>query len=324
MAFFRKASEIFGLDIGSSAVKVLQLRVAGSSYRLGALGIAPLPPDAIADGTIKDPPTVVEAIRTAVSKAGIRETDCAIAICGRELIIKKVQIPEVPAKEVHDVVQLEAEHHIPFAIDEVFLDYHTVGQHDAQLDLILVAVKKSKVLEYAAVVEEAGLVPTIVDVDSFALGNQFELNFPEEQGEAVALIDIGASIMKTNVVRAGSTIFARDIPFGGNNYTQAIAQQLKIPFEQAEAAKLGRDVGVRWEAVVPALEAVSRELSLEVQRTFDYFASTAESERIGKIVLAGGCAQLPGLNDYLSSNWGIPVELARPFERIEVDPAYAE
>ncbi|MEK7385015.1 MAG: type IV pilus assembly protein PilM [candidate division NC10 bacterium] len=324
MAFFRKASEIFGLDIGSSAVKVLQLREAGGSYKLSALGIAPLPPDAIADGTIKDPPTVVEAIRTAVSKAGIRETDTAIAICGRELIIKKVQIPEVPAKEVHDVVQLEAEHHIPFAIDEVFLDYHTVGQHDSQLDLILVAVKKSKVLEYAAVVEEAGLVPIIVDVDSFALGNQFELNFPEEQGEAVALIDIGASIMKTNVVRAGSTIFARDIPFGGNNYTQAIAQQLKIPFEQAEAAKLGRDVGVRWEAVVPALEAVSRELSLEVQRTFDYFASTAESERIGKIVLAGGCAQLPGLNDYLSSNWGIPVELARPFERIEVDPAYAE
>src|SRR3989441_12087115 len=130
--------------------------------------------------------------------------------------------------------------------------------------------------------------------------------------------------MRTNVVRGGSTIFARDIPFGGNNYTQAIAQQLKIPFEQAEAAKLGRDVGVRWETVVPALEAVSRELSLEVQRTFDYFASTAESERIGKIVLAGGCAQLPGLNEYLASNWGIPVELARPFERIDVAPAYAE
>jgi type IV pilus assembly protein PilM len=324
MALFRKAPEIFGLDIGSSAVKVIQLRESGNTYTLAALGTASLPPDVIADGTIKDPPTVVDAIRSAVAKAGVKASDTAIAICGRELIIKKVQIPQVPAKEVHDVVQLEAEHHIPFAIDEVFLDYHGVGQHDGVMDLILVAVKKSKVLEYAAVVEEAGLVPTIVDVDSFALGNQFELNYPDERNEAVALIDIGASIMKTNVVRGGSTIFARDIPFGGNNYTQAIAQQLRIPFEQAEAAKLGRDVGVRWEAVVPALEAVSRELSLEVQRTFDYFASTAESERISKIVLAGGCAQLPGLNDYLSSNWGIPVELAKPFARIEVDPAYAE
>src|SRR5437870_4962050 len=127
--------------------------------------------------------------------------------------------------------------------------------------------------------------------------------------------------MKTNVVRAGATIFARDIPFGGNNYTQAIAQQLKIPFEQAEAAKLGRDVGVRWEAVVPALEAVSRELSLEVQRTFDYFASTAESERIGKIVLSGGCARLPGLDEFLSSSWGIPVELVRPFQNVKFDTA---
>ncbi len=324
MAFFRKTAELFGLDIGSSAVKVLQLKETGGSHRVTALGIAPLPPDAVSDGTIKDTGTVIEAIRGAVSKAGVKGKETAIAICGRELIIKKIQIPEVPPQEVHDVVQLEAEHHIPFAIDEVFLDYHGVGKHDTNLDLILVAVKKSKVLEYASVVERAGLVPSIVDVDSFALGNQFELNHPDDRGEAVALIDIGASFMKTNVVRGGATIFARDIPFGGNNYTQAIAQQLKIPFEQAEAAKLGRDVGVRWETVVPALEAVSRELSLEVQRTFDYFASTAESERIGKIVLAGGCSLLPGLNDYLSSNWGVPVELARPFGRIEVDPQYTE
>jgi type IV pilus assembly protein PilM len=324
MAFFRKAPETFGLDIGSSGVRAVRVKESGGSFTLNALGMAPLPPDAITDGTIKDAPTVAEAIRTAVSRAGVRGSDCAIAVCGRELIIKKVQIPEVPAKEVADVVQLEAEHHVPFAIDEVFLDFQSVGQHDGVLDLILVAVKKSKVLEYASVVEDAGLVPSIVDVDSFALGNQFELNYPGERGETVALIDIGASIMKTNVVRSGSTIFARDIPFGGNNYTQAIAQQLKIPFEQAEAAKLGRDVGVRWETVVPALEAVSRELSLEIQRTFDYFASTAESERIGKIVLAGGCAQLPGLGDYLSSNWGIPVELTRPFQRIDVDPAYAD
>ncbi len=161
-------------------------------------------------------------------------------------------------------------------------------------------------------------------MDGFALGNQFEANFPGEDDEAVALIDIGASIMKTNVLRKGATIFARDIPFGGNNYTQAIAQRLNISFEQAEAAKLGKDVGVKWETLVPPLEAVSRDLSLEVQRTFDYFASTAESERIGKIVLAGGCAQLPGLNEYLSSNWGIPVELARPFQRIQVASAYGE
>jgi len=318
---FRKQSDSFGLDIGSSSVKVVQIR----ENTLTGFGMVSLPNDTITDGAINDPQTVAEAIREAVTKAGIKGTDAVISVCGRELIIKKIQIPEVPSKEIDDVVRLEAEHHIPFAIDEVFIDHHTVGKANGQLDLILVAVKKAKVTDYMSVVEQAGLSPSVVDVDGFALGNQFEKNFPGEDGEAVALIDIGASIMKTNVLRAGATIFARDIPFGGNNYTQAIAQKLSISFEVAEAAKLGKEVnGIKWETLVPPLEAVSRDLSLEVQRTFDYFASTAESERIGKIVLAGGCAQLPGLNEYLSSNWGIPVELARPFERIEVAPAYSE
>src|SRR5438132_753185 len=278
MAFFRKSPEIFGLDIGSSGVKAVNVKESGGAYTLTSLGVAPLPPDVIADGSIKDPRTVVEAIRSAVSRAGLKGSSCAIAVCGRELIIKKVQIPEVPAREVGDVVQLEAEHHVPFAIDEVFLDYQSIGLHNGVLDLILVAVKKSKVLEYAAVVEDAGLSPTIVDVDSFALGNQFELNNPEDRGETVALIDIGASIMKTNVVRGGSTIFARDIPFGGNNYTQAIAQQLKIPFEQAEAAKLGRDVGVRWETVVPALRSEERRVGKEWRSLCDWSSDVCSSD----------------------------------------------
>ncbi|MBI4593596.1 MAG: type IV pilus assembly protein PilM [Candidatus Rokubacteria bacterium] len=322
--FFQRTPETFGLDIGSSAVKVVQFRPAASGPGLVALGIAPVAPDVVAEGTIKDPPSLAEAIKQAIGRAGVKTKEAAIGVSGRELIIKKVQIPEVPAKELRDAVQLEAEHHIPFAIDEVFLDYHVVSRRDGAMELIVVAVKKSKVVEYVGVVEEAGLNPVVVDVDGFALGNQFELNHPDQADEAVALIDIGASVMKTNVMRAGASIFARDIPFGGNNYTQAITQHLKIPAEQAEAAKLGQDVGVTWDALVPALETVSRELSLEVQRTFDYFASTADSERIGKIVLAGGCSQLPGLADYLSSTWGIPVELARPFERIEVPPAHAE
>jgi type IV pilus assembly protein PilM len=320
---FGRARATFGLDVGSSAVKVVQLAPRNGGFALQAIAIVPLPADVIAEGTIKDPPAVVDAVKEAIAKAGIKTREATIAICGRELIIKNVQIPEVPRKELHDAVQLEAEHHIPFAIDEVFVDYHVVGTRAGSMDLILVAVKKSKVMEYLSVVEEAGLEPVTVDVDGFALSNQYELNYPDDAGEAVALIDIGASIMKTNVMKGGATLFARDIPFGGAHYTQAIAQRLQIPFEKAEAAKLARDPDVKWDSLVPALEEVSRELALEVQRTFDYFASTAESERISKIVLAGGCAQLPGLSEYLSSTWGIPVELCNPFERIAVDPLHA-
>src|SRR5207247_10632324 len=152
LPFFRRTSDTFGLDIGSSAVKVVQLH--GSS--LIGLGVASLPPDAIAEGTIKDPPSVVEAIKDAVGRAAVGSKEAAIGVSGRELIIKKVQIPEVPVKELRDAVQLEAEHHIPSAIDEALRDDHGVGRHDGGMDLIRVAAQRSKVDEAVATVELVG------------------------------------------------------------------------------------------------------------------------------------------------------------------------
>jgi type IV pilus assembly protein PilM len=310
-----KRTDSFGLDIGSSAIKVVQLQAVDDGYAVSGLAVVPLPQDTIADGGIKDGPTVVRGIREAVGKAGIETKDAVIGICGRELIIKKIEIPEVPQNELADAIQLEAEHHIPFAADEVFLDHHVVGRRGNVMDVLLVAVKKAKVTEYAGVVQEAGLVPSIVDVDGFAVENQFQLNGGTAGDDAVALIDIGATVMKTNVTRGGISIFARDIPFGGNRYTEAIASALSLSFAQAETVKVRGTAEAG--SVASAVEGVSRELSMEVQRTFDYFASTAESDRIGKIVLSGGCAELPGLTNYLASTWGIPVEAARPFQKID-------
>src|SRR5206468_10267098 len=257
-----------------------------------------------------------------VGKARITTSGAVVSVSGRDSIVKRLPLPKVSVKELADAILLEAEHHIPFAIDEVFLDYQVVGETANAMSVVLVATKKLKVLEYVAAVEEAGLEAAVVDLDAFALQNQFELNQPDNGNEAVALIDIGAAVMKTNVVHGGASIFARDVPFGGNNFTDAIAARLGIPLEKAEAAKQGQEVGVSWDDLVPALEAVSRDLSLEVQRTFDYFASTAESERIGRIVLSGGCAKLAGIEAFLASSWGVPVEVARPFETIECDAGH--
>ena len=321
MALFglRKKQSTFGLDIGSSIVKVVELAEGrAGEFGLQSFATMPMPRDIIAEGTIKDPAVVTEAIKECVDRAGIKTTAAVISISGREGITKRVSLPRVSPKELADAITLEAEHHIPFAVDDVFLDYQVMGESGNAMDVMLVAVKRVKVLEYVSAVEDAGLQAVVVDLDDFAIQNQYEQGHRAE-GEAVALIDIGASVMKTNVIREGLSIFARDVPFGGNNYTDAIAQRLNIPFEKAEAAKQGQSVGVNWDDMVPALEAVSRELSLEVQRTFDYFASMAETERIGKIVLSGGCARLSGLDEFLSSSWGIPVELARPFAGIQVD-----
>jgi type IV pilus assembly protein PilM len=310
----------FGLDIGSSSIKVVELAPGKGGYGLKSFAVVDLPRDVISEGSIKRPGVVTDAIRECVQKAGIQAPLAAISVSGRDSIVKRVPLPKVSAKELADAIYPEAEHHIPFAIDDAFLDYQVVGESANSMSVLLVATKKGKVLEYVSVVEDAGLEASIVDLDAFAVQNQYELNTPPDGDEAVALIDIGASVMKTNVIHGGASVFARDVPFGGNNYTDAIAQRLAIPDDRAEAAERGHEVGVNWDDVVPALEAVSRELSLEIQRTFDYFASTADSERIGKIVLSGGCARLSGIEDFLASSWGVPVEIARPLAAIERDP----
>ena len=316
-----KKPATFGLDIGSSSIKVVELVHGSGGYALKSHAMVTLPREAISEGSIRQPAVVSDAIRECVGIAKITTPAAVLSVSGRDSIVKRVPLPRVTPKELADAILLEAEHHIPFAIDEVFLDYQVVGETVHTMSVVLVATKKVKVLEYIAVVEDAGLEASVVDLDAFALQNQYEMNNPEDGNEAVALIDIGAAVMKTNVVHGGVSIFARDVPFGGNNYTDAIAQRLGIPAGKAEAAKQGREVGVNWDDLVPALEAVSRDLSLEVQRTFDYFASTAETERIGKIVLSGGCAKLAGIQDFLASSWGVPVELANPFKAIDCDTA---
>lgn len=323
MALFGLGKKVatFGLDIGTSSVKAVELVPGKGGYALKSHAMVTLPRETISDGSIHQPAIVSDAIRECMGKAGITSTAAVISISGRDSIVKRVSLPKATPKELEDAILLEAEHHIPFAIDEVFLDYQVVGETANAMSVVLVATKKLKVLEYVAAVEDAGLEAVVVDLDAFAMQNQYELNNQDDGNEMTALIDIGAAVTKTNVVHGDGSIFARDVPFGGNNYTDAIAQSLRIPVDKAEAAKQGQEVGVDWDDIVPAIESVSRELSLEIQRTFDYFASTPESERIGKIVLSGGCAKLAGLEDFLASSWGVPVELARPFSAIDCESA---
>jgi type IV pilus assembly protein PilM len=316
-----KKTTTFGLDIGSSSIKAIELVLGKGGYALKSHAVVALPRETISEGSIRQPAVVSDAIKECIGKAGITSSTAVISLSGRDSIVKRVPLPKVTPRELEDAILLEAEHHIPFAIDEVFLDYQVVGETTNSMSVVLVATKKMKVLEYVAAVEDAGLEAVVVDLDAFAMQNQYELNTQGDGTEATALIDIGAAVMKTNVIHGGGSIFARAVPFGGNNYTDAIAQALSIPVDKAEAAKQGQEVGVDWEDLVPAIESVSRELSLEIQRTFDYFASTPESERIGKIVLAGGCSRLTGIEDFLTSSWGVPVEMARPFDAIDCDAA---
>ena len=320
----RRAPHAFGLDIGSTAVKVVELRDLDASPAVARCASTPIAAGIVAEGAIRDEEAAAAAIRRAVAIAGITSTDAAVGICGRELIIKKLQIPEIPFKELKSAVRIEAEHEIPFAIDEVFLDYQVTAAQNRLIDLTLVVAKKSKVMEYHAVVTEAGLTPVVVDVDGFALGNQHELTATATT-ERVALVDVGATMTKVAVVGGALTHLVRDVPFGGSRYTQAIAARLGISIEGAELIKTGAAHNPDPRTVAQVCAGVSRDLGREIQRALDYHAeSDVTAPQVTRVALVGGGATLPGLAESLASTVGLPVALAHPFAGLTVDPACAE
>jgi type IV pilus assembly protein PilM len=299
-------------------VKAVELRPAGQGYELIGLGLAQVPPGAIQAGEIKQPSDVQRAIRQAVDQGGIQTTAAVIGVSGGSVIAKRVTLPKMSEAELSESIRWEAEQHIPFDIEDVALDFHVIRQEGPQLEVMLVAVKKGKVQSCADVVAGAGLDVVVVDVDVFALETQHEYNYQDETKEVVALVNIGHETTNTNIVQGGVNVYARDIFIGGRQYAATISQRFDLGPAEAEALVRGEPGAVTWAEVEPVLDLVSQEIGQEIQRTLDYFGTTAEHERIQRIFLSGGCALVPGLKDFLSAQWGIEVSQSNPFKRIEI------
>jgi type IV pilus assembly protein PilM len=236
---------------------------------------------------------------------------------GGAVIAKRVTLPKMSEAELSESIRWEAEQHIPFDIEDVELDFQVLRQDGPQLEVMLVAVKKGKVQSYVDAVAEAGLNVLLADVDVFALETQYEHNFQGER-DVVALVNIGHETTNTNILQGGQNVYARDIFVGGKQYSTTIAQRFDLSLPDADALVRGKEGSVSWAEIEPVLDLVSQELGQEIQRTLDYFGTTAEHERIQRIFLSGGCALIPGLQDFLSSQWGIEVSPADPFKRVKL------
>ena len=192
-------------------------------------------------------------------------------------------------EELYDRIQSEASQHIPFDIADVNLDYQLLESLDSQMDVLLVAVKKDKILNHTNVLAQSGKTPTVVDIDAFALQNCYEVNYDPDPGQTVALLNVGASVMNINIVRGGIPLFTRDVSVGGNQYTDALQKELDLSYEDAERLKKGEAIaGVAEEHRDTILRSVSDILILEIQKTFDFFRATASGENIQRIYVAGG------------------------------------
>ena len=285
--FGKRKKQVVGCDVGSSSIKIVELKpLKNGEYQLVHAAIAKLSPEAIVDGAIMDSSLVVEALSRLISENNIRNPNFGGSLSGHSVIIKKIQLPAMTEGELAESIQWEAEQYIPFDINDVNLDYVVLDAAAGDtMDVLLVAVKKDRIADYTSVIVQAGKEPVLVDVDVFALQNAYETNYGLGD-ETVALVNIGASVMNINVLHHGTSIFWRDVAFGGNQYTEAIQRELNLPREEAERLKLGEQVGEHsLQQVMGVLNSVSEDLAAELQKTIDFFVATSSVDRLDRVVL---------------------------------------
>ncbi len=334
-----KKNHLIGLDIGSHAVKLVEIDQSKKVMSLKNFGVIGLPREAIVEGYIKDKEAVSSAIKSLVRNLKARNKNVATSISGFSVIIKKIMMGHKDESELEATIQEEAEQYIPFDINDVNLDFDILAPEDAsgeaseerpseesdRMEVMLVAAKKDIIDDYVALLGLAGLNPTVLDVDAFALQNAFEASTDVEEAKGcVALVNVGAEELGINAIKNGVSMFTRDSSFGGAQITEAIMSEFDVDFEGAEKIKLG---GIEIEKEkIGALEEIFKSIVTdwvrEITRALDFLSSAFPEDNIEKILLAGGSCRTPGFQKYLESETNIPVAELNPFAKLTIDEKY--
>jgi len=325
--FKPKAPPLFGMDISSSAVKMVELADAGKSgYRVDRYAIEPLAKDSVIDGNIANLETVAETVRRCWKKLATRTKNVAIALPTAAVITKKIIVPAgLSEQDLEFQVEGEANQYIPFALDEVNLDFQVVGQAPSsseEVEVLIAASRKEKVEDRVAVAEAAGLKALCMDVESYAMQTAFELirqQLPNEGiDQNVAVVDIGAAIMNITVLRNDQAVYTREQAFGGNQLTQDIARHYGLSQEEAENAKRSGGLPDSFEAEV--LRPFMENAALEIQRAMQFFFTSTQFNSVEHVLLTGGTSTLPGLEDVVSTRVRINTMVANPFANMSISP----
>lgn len=308
----KKEKSSVGLDIGSHYIKLCELiKKEGSSY-LNAFGI-----ERLADDSSKGK---LSTIKKLMRESGISTNKVNISVCGPAIIVRYILLPQMTKSQLESAIKYEAEKYIPFNIEEVILNAPLLEEkrEDGKIRVLIVAAKKSFIEEYVKLVEACGLLPQLVDVDSFALINSFLLNNPNEKTQGIiALLHIGARFTSINILKNNVSHFMRDIPAGGKELTKLISEKLNIDLEDAENIK--SDPGDRGEEILSIITPALNNLLGEISLSFSYYEDQLE-RGIDKVFLSGGSAKLKNLDRFLSSNLGMEVVTWSPTARLKLNP----
>ena len=329
--FGQSSPPLLGMDISTSGVRLVELAVVGKGeLRLERYAAEPLPRGAVVDGNIENIEQVSEAMRRVWKKSGTRVKLVALGMPPASVITKKIILPAGLSEDQLEVqVDSEASQYIPFALDEVSLDFDLIGvaaSSPDDVEVMLAASRKEKVEDRVAIAEAAGLNAVIMDIESYAaraaLDRVIVQSAKDNEGQIVALFQIGAQVTHISVMLDGDTIYEREQPFGGNQLTQDIVRAYGMSFDEADAKKKSGDLPASYhdELLTPFLESAA----LEVTRAIQFFYTSTPYTRIDQLFLAGGCALIPGLLDMVASRTRISSAVVSPFKGMSLGPSVRE
>ncbi len=315
---------MIGIDISSSAVKLLELSKSGGHYRVDRYSVEPLPQNAMMENAITDVEQVGRCVDHVVKRSGTKTKNVAVAVSASHVITKTITMPSgLKEQELELQIETEADHYIPYPLDEVNLDFEIVGPSETNAnedEVILAACRKEIVDDYIAVIERSGLRPEVIDVDAFAMENAYALIAKQMPGggmeKTVAVLDFGATTTHMNVMHNNRSVYTRDHTFGGRQLTEEIQRRYGLSYEEAGLAKKvgGLPDNYQSDILQPFMEAMCQ----ETMRALQFFYSSTPFNSVDQILLAGGCAQISGIDELIADRLNVPTSLCNPFSSMSL------
>ena len=317
--FSRGRQAVIGIDVSSSACKVLELSQQDGHVRVERYAVEPLPQNSVVEHAITEVEQVAQAVERAVKRSGTRCKYAAVAVAGAHVITKTIRMPaNLNDADLQTQIEMEADHYIPYPLDEVNMDYQVLGpaeDNPEEIEVLMAACRKEIVDDYVAVIQGPGLSPAIVDIETYAMENAYALIAEHMPGggmeKTVGVLDVGATTTNINVIHNNRSVYSRDHTFGGRQLTEEIQRRYGLSYEEAGLAKKqgGLPDNYQTDVLRPFMEAMCQ----EAMRALQFFYSSSPFNSVDQVLLAGGCAQIPGIDEMVAARLGVPAMVANPF-----------
>ncbi len=310
---------VVGLDIGSSSIKMVELQAKGRNYHLDRFGMSLIPDGIVSGGEIVDPVALSGLIMSLHKELGIKSKFVCTGMFGGSVIVKKIFIPRTDKKLIGEQIQWEAEQYIPFDLSETSVDYHLLRENNTTtetMDVLLVAAKQDCIAGYFEAIESSGLKCSVIDINSFALANCFEVNYGVRDG-VTAIINIGSKVMNLVVIEKGNMVFCRDIPMGGHAYDMEIVNELNVSPVEASELKVGfSQMNESPSELENIIKNINNILCEEIKESFKFYDQSDSGSSVNEIFLCGGSVKVPNLIKFIEESTSVKCHIFNPFQKI--------